>query len=189
MAYAFEDLYAMDACILPETCNNCSTLNDCITSMYIPGLECAFADNQKGVALLRINSPDSNITSVIIRHVGSTALSVILHLKAGTTFDEHDAFFNMLNVEITVSSGKTLKIDPIELVFNSQKEFTNHYWKNLFAEHSREFTPFVPYPIRQVLFMVPHVEDADITEVITSLFVILKVIRDDVDTKPARGLN
>ena len=184
---AYTDRFAMDACIAPDTCKDCSTLNDCIENMYIPGLECTLTDNQKGVALLRLNSPDSNITSVIIRHVGSTCLLVTLHLKRDTTFDEHDAFIKRLDVKIPVLSGKMLRIDVPELVFSTPKEYLNHYWENLFAEHSRDFTPFAPYAVRQVPFIVPDVEDADITEVITALFDILGLISDDVDTKPARA--
>ena len=162
--------------------------------LYIPGIDCVFINLQKGVALLHVNIPDSNIKIVEIHRDKPGTLRFVMHMKATTTFDEQSTFFRSLSyIQLPCSGGKIFtKDDVLRMMITSTPEsehrHLNHvFWKNLFAEQSREFTPFELISTRLVIFKIyKNVDDTDISDVITSLFGIIGLIRDDVDTKPAR---
>jgi hypothetical protein len=58
----------------------------------------------------------------------------------------------------------------------------------MFAEQSLSFTPFFDSsPTRHAILNIDNVEEGDIPDLITYIFSLVGVIRDDVDTKPARA--
>ena len=161
------------------------------TFMYIRGLECTFTDAQAGAALLRINAPDNNITAMEIYRLCDVKkrLSITLHLKASTTFDEHNELTSAVDVPLPGLAGKTFTHDEYDqpLMFIDTPSYANYYWKRLFAKQRREFTPFELRPTRQIIMNIEDVEDDDAPEVLLSIYGIVGLIRDDVDTKPARA--
>ena len=163
-------------------------MDACIYSMYIPGLECTFTDNNEGVALVRMNSPETNITAIEMHRsnwYGHNQLVFGLHMKAETTDDEHTALFNMFNAPLQCVSGKTYdEFLPAKYFYTPVAE--NEYWGRLFAAQSREFTPFELRQTHLVSFVVQNVvTDDDVFEVIETMFGLIGIFRD-ADTKPAR---
>ena len=159
--------------------------------MCIPGLECTFTDNNKGVALVQMNTPEINITAITI-HRFDNELTFMLYTKAGTTFEEVNTLIDVVSVPLQGTSGKTFTHDE----FDEPMSFlscglgaVNSYWEKLFATQSRDFTPFESRRTSHVMVKITGVEDDnDVCEVITALFSIIGIVlRDDVDTKPARA--
>ena len=163
--------------------------------MYIPGLECTLTDNNKGIALVRMNSPEINITAIEMDRTawaGRNQLVFTLRMKAETTDDEHTALFDMVNAPLQGVSGKIYdEIIPTKYVYTpagTENGWGNEYWSELFAAQSRTFTPFESRLTHLVMFVVRKVNtDTDICDVIEAVFGLLGIfLRDDVDTKPAR---
>lgn len=166
-------------------------MNDCLTSLYIPDLQELFINNgvTETSALLRINTSLHNVTSVDLYLRGERLIFIIL-LKNTTTIEEHTSLIKSLCVSVTGSSGREYRLcykqEPgIQLPF--WLGCGNDYWKPLFEQHSRMFTPFELVPTKVISCAITSVRRADINDIITALFIIIGLIRDDVDTKPARA--
>ena len=164
-------------------------MDACISSMYIPGLERTFTDNNEGVALVQMNSPEINITAIEIQLTnwyGHIQICFTLYMKAETTDDEHTALFNTVDTPLQCVSGKTydgIHDLPSKYIYTPVAE--NEYWGRLFATQSRAFTPFESRPTHLVMLAVEVDTDADVCDVIEALFGLLGIFRD-ADTKPAR---
>ena len=161
--------------------------------MYIPGLECTFTDNNEGVALVQMNSPETNITAIEIQRTnwyGHSQICFTLYMKAETTFEEVNTLIDVVSVPLQGTSGKTFTHDE----FDEPMSFlrcglgaVNSYWSELFAAQSRTFTPFESRLTHQVMLAVDVDTDADVCDVIEAVFGLLCIfLRHDVDTKPAR---
>ena len=168
---------------------------DTSTFMSIRGLESTFIDNQQGAALLRIKAPDNSIDvieiyqphrNIFISQPQNTAkwLRITLYLKTNTNFEEQDSLASVMDTPWVGAWGKIFVHGKPTMVTNTPI-FTNYYWKQRFTNQLREFTPFEP-ETRQVTINVENVEDDDISDVINILISIVGLLRDDVDTKPAR---
>ena len=158
-------------------------MDACISSMYIPGLECAFASNKEGVALVRMNSPEINISAIEIRRCGLFDYNQFifrLHIKTEATDDEHTALFDMVNAPLQGVSGKTYDTFPTKYVYTPGADT---HWGRFFAAQSRTFTPFESRPTNIITTNV--VTDADVCDVIEAVFGLIGIFRD-ADTKPAR---
>ena len=156
--------------------------------MYIPGLECTFTNNNEGVALVQMNTPEINITAIeveLTNWMGHNQLVFTLHMKADTTDDEHTALFNTVDAPLQGASGKTYDVVlPTKYVAVAG----NEYWRGLFAAQSRVFTPFESRQTCMVMVVVENVDvdtGVDVSDVIEALFGLLGIFRD-ADTKPAR---
>ena len=160
-------------------------MDACIASMYIPGLESAITAHQCN-ALLRINTPNHDIKVVEIYFRYERLRFMLL-----TSKDFDDGVF--LNMEIQVSTGKTFTSRDFnhEMVTLTPKSFLRlrslNFWKLICIGKSMEFTPFFDSgPTRHAILNIDNVDEADVSELIMAVFEILGLIRDDVDTKPAR---
>ena len=176
-------------------------MDSCIASMYIPGLECIFTNNNEGVALVQMNTPEINITAIeveLTNWMSHNQLVFTLHMKADTTDDEHTALFNTVDAPLQGASGKTYDVVlPTKYVAVAGNEYwrgmrtthaENEYWGRLFAAQSRVFTPFESRPTCMVMVVVENVDvdtGVDVSDVIEALFGLLGIFRD-ADTKPAR---
>ena len=171
--------------------------------MYIPGLECAFTDNKEGVALIRMNSPETNITAIEMNRnicYERNQLVFTMHMKADTTDDERTALFDTFNAPLQGVLGKIYDeihdgVLPSKYIYTpvAENEYwgrlfaaqSNEYWGRLFAAQSRVFTPFESRPTHLVMLAVDVDTDADVCDVIEAVFSLLGIFRD-ADTKPAR---
>ena len=169
----FDDRFAMDTCI---------------SSMYIPGLECAFTNIKEGVALVQMNSPETNVTVVDMSwrtsSVGQSHIVFAMYMKEDTTDDEYTALFNTFNAPLQGMSGKTYNQFVTTKYFYTP-DLENKYWGILFAAQSRKFTPFGLRQTHMVMFVVYVIEIADVSDVTEAVFGLLGIFLD-ADTKPAR---
>lgn len=170
------------------------------TFACVRGLEYQFIDAQEGAAFLRINTPDTSIMAIEIfqPHRNRVAVAMLqpnnvskwlkftftLYLKADATFEQQDELATALDEPLQGSSGKTF-IHNKPIMITKIPIYTNYYWSRMFAKQSKEFTPFES-ETRHVIITIENVDNDDIPDVITALISIVGLIRDDVDTKPAR---
>ena len=111
-----------------------------------------------------------------------------LYLKVGTTLDECNALIDTIDRPLPGSSGKTFTHDDIRTLIITPT-YENALWERWFNWQSRKFTPLeLCETSLKVKLNFENVEDdTDITDVITCVFGMCDLIRDDVDTKPAHN--
>jgi hypothetical protein len=158
---------------------------ECITSMYIPGLECTFITAEKDRALLRINSPDNIITAVSVYRINNM-LRFVITTKVKKITEPIFELKKVLESPLQCSSGRIITDDEFFLTIYSDSS-NSSYWQMLFAEQSREFIPFSRRVKVMLSVTVTYVADAEVGDVITAFLGVIGFLRDDVDTKPARA--